>query len=242
MYALVILLYALFNFISGVFLFKQCRLKFVLVNIISFLTFGTYFLISYKVSLSSTFNTWLSLPTPDVIYNHIVFYFGNIIFFVISICFLAYMYKKFSEPEKNIIKYIVSGILFVFVSAYIISWVVKPILFERYFCIFIPCGIIITAMCLCYEFKKFRALVVCLIFLFSINMPKYENFNLFSNIYFMVKYSTSDYYKYQNTDTDIYFIIPDNIKYIDYFKNEFKDIDTSKIIISNNGIKENIDN
>ncbi len=57
----------------------------------------------------------------------------------------------------------------------------------------------------------------------------------------MVKYSTSDYYKYQNADTDIYFIIPDNIKYIDYFKNEFKDIDTSKIIISNNGIKENID-
>ena len=34
--------------------------------------------------------------------------------------------------------------------------------------------------------------------LFGINMPKYENFNLFSNINQTVKYSTQDYKNYQN--------------------------------------------
>lgn len=76
--------------------------------------------------------------------------------------------------------------------------------------------------------------------MFSINIPKYENFNLFSNIYFIVKYSAADYKQYSE-DYDVYFIIPDNQKYTNYFKNDFKNIKSSQIIISNNGIKEDID-
>ncbi len=234
-------LFALFNFLFGFFILKRSKIKYVFANIVAFLTFGIYFLISYKVSLSSTFNTWLSLPTIDVLYNHIVFYFGNSVFLIVAVLFVIFMYKKLSKLEQNAILYIVSSVAFVFVVAYVFSWLVKPILFERYFCIFLPLFIVITSIFLNYDYKtKFKPVLVFMIFLFSISAPKYENFNLFSNIYFMVKYSTVDSLNYDE-NYDVYFVIPDNIKYTNYFKNDFDKLKNPNIIISNNGIKENID-
>ncbi len=234
-------LFALFNFIFGFFILKTNKIKYVIANILAFLTFAIYFLISYKVSFSSTFNTWLSLPTTDVLYNHIVFYFGNGIFFIVAILFTIFMYKKLSKNEQNAILYIVSSLAFVFVVAYVFSWCVKPILFERYFCIFLPLFMIITAIFLNYDYKtKFKPVLIFAIFLFSISTPKYENFNLFSNIYFMVKYSTVDSLNYDES-YDVYFVIPDNKNYTNYFKDDFNKLENPKIIISNNGIKENID-
>lgn len=234
-------LFVLFNFILGLILLKENKLKYFFINIIAFLTFGIYFLISYKASFSSTFNTWLSLPTLDVLYNHIVFYFGNSVFFIACILFLIFMYKKLNENERNLIIYSVSSVAFVFVVAYVFSWCVKPILFERYFCIFLPFFIVVVAISINYDYKtKFKPFVVLFIFLFSVCVPKYENFNLFSNIYFMVKYSTVDSVNYDDS-YDVYFVIPDNYKYTNYFKNDFNKLKNPKIIISNNGIKENID-
>ncbi len=234
-------LFVLFNFILGLILLKENKLKYFFINIIAFLTFGIYFLISYKASFSSTFNTWLSLPTLDVLYNHIVFYFGNSVFFIACILFLIFMYKKLNENERNLIIYSVSSVAFVFVVAYVFSWCVKPILFERYFCIFLPLFIVVVAILINYDYKtKFKPFVVLFIFLFSVCIPKYENFNLFSNIYFMVKYSTVDSVNYDDS-YDVYFVIPDNYKYTNYFKNDFNKLKNPKIIISNNGIKENID-
>ena len=233
-------LFALYNFILGLILFKDSKIKFFFVNIGAFSTFLIYFLFTYKNSFSKTFNTWLASPDINVLYDHIIFYFGNIIWFIISLAFLCFIFKKLSKDEKKIVIYIVSSISFVFIFSYLFSLFVKPILFERYFCIFIPLLIIITSIFLCYEYKtKFKPLIILVILLFSFSAPKYENFNLFSNIHLLIKYSSVDS-KYYSQEYDIYTIIPDNIKYTNYYKNEIKNIN-SKFIVSNNGILEDID-
>ena len=233
-------LFAFYNFILGLILFKDSKIKFLFVNISAFSTFLIYFLYTYKNSFSKTFNTWLAPPDINVLYNHIIFYFGNIIWFIISLAFLCFIFKKLSKDEKNIIIYIISSISFVFIFSYLFSLLVKPIFFERYFCIFLPLLTVITSVFLCYDYKtKFKPLIILIILLFSFSAPKYENFNLFSNIYFLMKYSSFDL-KYYNQEYNIYTIVPDNIKYTNYYKNEIKN-KNSKFIVSNNGIKENID-
>lgn len=224
-------LYVLFNFIYGLFFFKE-RKKYIFSNIPIFLSFAPYFIISNKFALSANFNTWIEKPTLDVISNHITFYFGNIIFLLITTIFCIYFFKMLSDKEKSIFKYTSFCITFVFILAYLISVFIKPVLFERYFCIFIPYLIINTAVFLNLNLNP---ILLLLIFLFSVNMPKYENFNLFSNINFAMQYAAKDsvYYKEQN----IYFVIPDNISYIKYFPN----IDKSKVVVSKYGVREDID-
>ena len=228
-------LYVLSNMILGGFIFKNLKekLKFLILNIFSLLTFLIYFILTYQNSLSEKFNTWLVQPNLEVILNHISFYFGNIIFFIISIGFLVFMLKKLEKKEKQIVSYMTYSIAFVFLSAFVISFIVKPILFERYFCIFLPFLIIITSIFLTYNYKtKFKPLIIIAILLFSVNAPKYENFNLFSNIEYLAKYIKNDYKNY-STDYDIYYLIPDNIKYLNYYN-----LPKDKAIVTNCPINE----
>lgn len=229
------ILYVLANFILGMILFKD-KMRFFAINIFAHATFLPYFLITFKQkSLEAGFNTWIEKPTLDVINNHIMFYFGNVLFFIIVVIFSIFVFKKLEKREKEIFSYSVFIISFVFISAYLISIFVKPILFERYFCIFLPLFIINTAIFLNVDFKvKFQPLIVILILLFSINIPKYENFNLFSNIDLLVNYFSNDY-KIQNKNS--YLIISDKIDYLKYYPQIPKD----KVVISKYGIREDVD-
>ena len=230
-------LYAFSNLVLGMFLFKENRWKFLFSNLIAFLTFIPYFLKTVCLqSLNPEFNTWLEKPSFDVLANHITFYFGNLIFFIIVILGSIYLYKKLQKEEKFIFLYNIYSIFMVFVFALLISFFIKPILFERYFCIFLPFLIINTALILNIDFKtKYQPLFFAVIFLFSLNIPKYENFNLFSNINLMMKYSISD--SANQKEYDSYFVIPDKIEYSKYFKN----VSLTKIIVSNYGVREDID-
>ena len=67
-------------------------------------------------------------------------------------------------------------------------------------------------------------------------MPKYENYNLFSNIDLFAKYSLKNYKKYEKTH-ETYFVIPDRAEYIEYYP-EFKQIPMENIIVSNLGTRE----
>ena len=230
------ILYCIGNFILGLIIFKNNRIKFSISNIISFLTIIPYLFISFKNSINPGFNTWLEKPSLILFNNHITFYFGNILFLIFTIIFSIYIFKKLEKNEKNIFIYCTYSIVFVFLSALIISFSIKPILFERYFCIFLPLLILNTGIFLTYDFNtKFKPIILTIIFLFSINMPKYENFNLFSNIDLMAKYSSFDFKKQNNYES--YFVIPDYINYIDYYK----DIPKEKVIVSNYGVREDVD-
>lgn len=210
--------YVLSNFILGLIIFKNKKekIQFLICNLISFLSFVPYFIITfYSNSLNPAFNTWLEKPSIDLFLNHITFYFGNIFFFIITIIFSFFILKKLRKEEKFIFLQNIYSISFVFLSALIISLAIKPILFERYFCIFLPLLIINTSLILNVDFKtKFQPLIFCIIFLFAINIPKYENFNLFSNIDLMIQYGALDY-KTQKTKS--FFIISDKISYIKYY-------------------------
>jgi len=231
------ILYVLSNFILGLIIFKNNKIKYIIANIISALSFIPYFCITfYNNSCDKNFNTWLEKPSLDVIYNHIVFYFGNIFFFIITVIVSILLFKKLKKDEKFIFLHNIYTISFIFISAFLISITIKPILFERYFCIFLPLLIINTSLFLNIDFKtKFKPLIVVFIFLSSINLPKYENFNLFSNIDLMANYSINDFIYHKNYKA--YFVIPDKIDYIKYFPK----IPSNKIIVSNFGVREDID-
>lgn len=232
------ILFVLANFILGIFVFKSNRIKFIIANVISFLTFLPYFLITFlKSSTNPVFNTWIEKPTLATIYNHIVFYFGNIFWFFVVILFSIFVYKKLSKNEKTFFIYSIYSLGFVFVMAFLISIFVKPILFERYFIIFLPFLIINTSIYLNIDYKtKFKPLILCLIFLISITIPKYENFNLFSNINSMINYSLNDYVN-QEKEYDSYFVVPDRSEYMKFFKY----FPENRVIISNYGVREDID-
>ncbi|MBQ9149909.1 glycosyltransferase family 39 protein [bacterium] len=231
------ILYVISNFILGLFLFKENRIKFFISNLIAALSFLPYFLITvYNNSFDKNFNTWLEKPSIDVFYNHIVFYFGNIIFFLLVVIASVFLFKKLEKKEKFIFLYSIYSISFVFISALIVSLLIKPILFERYFCIFLPYLIINTSLILNIDYKtKFKPLIIVVFLLFSICIPKYENFNLFSNIYLMAKYSSDDYKDYKAYES--YFVIPDRVDYIKYFPEIPKD----RVIVSNFGVREDVD-
>ena len=225
-------LYVIYNFISGLIIFKNNRIKYLLSNIIIFSSFVPYFLISKKIALSNTFNLWIEKPTLTVLNNHVVFYYGHIALFLLTVIFSFVIYKKLNLKEKSIFLYTTFSILFVFITAFLISIFIKPILFERYFCIFLPYLIINTSIFLNVQSNP---IIFALIFLFSINMPKYENFNLFSNINFSIQYAIEDSKKYK--DCDIVYVIPDSVDYLKYFP----DMQNKKIIVSDYQVREDID-
>ena len=230
--------FVLANFILGLVLFKNNRLKFLIANLICALTFLPYlFKTVLNYSLNKGFNNWIEKPSIEMLNNHIVFYFGNIYWLILIVIFSIFIFKKLEKKEREIFLYTIFTISFVFILALLISIFIKPCLFERYFIIFIPFLILNTALFLNIDYKtKFSPIIACSIFLFSINMPKYENFNLFSNIDTLMKYASFNHHD-QDKSWDIYFVIPD---YIDYSK-YYKDIPNDKIIVSNYGIREDVD-
>lgn len=232
------ILFIFANFILGLFLFKKNKIKFLTANTISALTFLPYFLITFiKSSTNPSFNTWIEKPTLDTIYHHIIFYFGNIFWLFIIILFSIFIFKKLSNKEKEFFTYNIGIISIVFLNALFISLLIKPILFERYFIIFLPLLIINTAIFLNLNYKtKFKPIILFLVLFISINISKNENFNLFSNINSMINYSLRDYLEYQK-EYNIYFVIPDRIEYMKYFQY----IPKEKIIVSQYGTRENID-
>lgn len=231
------ILYVVSNFVLGMFLFDKNRIKFTASNVISALTFAPYFQITfYFQSFDKNFNTWIEKPSWDVISNHIVFYFGNIVFLFLIIIVCTFLFKKLAKIEKEIFLYNIYSIFFVFISALLISLFIKPILFERYFCIFLPLLIINTALILNLDFKtKYKPLILTMLFLFSINAPKYENFNLFSNIDLMANYSSYDFVYHKDYKT--YFVIADKNEYAKYFPK----IPSDRIIVSKYGVREDVD-
>lgn len=232
------ILFVLANFVLGLFLFKNNKIKFLIANIISFITFIPYFLITFmKNSINPVFNTWIEKPSLITIYHHIVFYFGNIFWFLAVIIFLIFVYKKLEENKKQFLNYTLYLIGFIFIVAFLISLFVKPMLFERYFIIFLPLLVVNTSIFLCANYKtKFQSLIVCLLLLVSINIPKYENFNLFSNINSMVGYSLNDYMQYED-EYKIYLVVPDKAEYMKYFRNFSQD----RVIVSQYGVREDVD-
>lgn len=225
-----------FNFLLGMIIFKNNKIKFLLSNFVAFLSFLPYFLHIKSLSLSNNFNAWLEKPTLEVIHNHIIFYFGKTIFFIVAVIFCIYVYKKYLKKslEGKIFMYNTILISIVFISAYFISVFIKPILFERYFCIFLPLFIINTSILLNVEYK-FKNIMFVVILLFSINCPRYENFNIFSNINQFISFSQNDYL--QNKEYTSYFIIPDKFQYIKHFPL----IPKERVIVSNYGVREDVD-
>lgn len=237
------ILYLFFNLILGLILIKNNRIKFLISNSLAFLSFLPYFFYTFiHKSLSTNFNSWIPNPSFEVFKNHITYYFGNHFFFVLTIVFLIIIFKKnlLNKIEKNILFYSVSLIVFSFLSALLISLTIKPILFERYFCIFIPFLIINTSIFINLNYdKNLKPLIICLILLFSINMPKYETFNQFSNIDLFVRYSLNDIKKYPKEES--FLVLLENEKYLNYFKKDFKNIENSNIIVTNLNNPEKID-
>lgn len=222
------ILFAAYNLVLGLIFFKNNKIKFLITNTASFLTFVPYFLNTYKISLT-TYNNWIAPVSAQNIARCISYYFGNLAVFAI-ILFLIYIYiyilsyrekdNLLEQKSKTVFIYNIFAVIFVFLTSIFISFF-KPIFMQRYFCILLPLLIVNCAIILNTDFKtKFQPLIILFIFLFSLNIAKYRNYYILWNISEMIEYSTNNYNN--NSSYNRYFLIPATYKNINFYKENFQ--------------------
>ena len=133
------------NFIFGIFYLKKRKkdiLKFILTNSLILLSFMPFFiLVSYKGAiLDKGFNSWLEDISFPLIKRQVEFIFGGIISFIFSVVFFFItLFKKTKlSKTKLFCLYFFYVIIFTLFLSIILSYIIRPMITERYFCFLIP--------------------------------------------------------------------------------------------------------
>lgn len=135
--------YVFSNFVYGIFvIFKNKNhkelLKFVFVNLICFLSFVPYLLISFKNSINQDFNSWIEPLSLIKLKSIISSYFINekiflIFLFIVFVNLILIFINKFkiNKIKKEVFLYLIFSIVFSLFIILIISIFVKPVLDKR---------------------------------------------------------------------------------------------------------------
>ena len=174
-------LFLISNFIFGSFkiIKNQRGLKsFFVLNLIIFLTFLPYLIYTFKISASNTFNSWIEAVNLNTYFYIIKEYFSNYyIFGIILTIVIIYLVlillsdlNKLKLPinkgRKELFLYLIFTILFILLSATVVSSVLKPILHKRlliscYTLLFLLETILILGI---FEFKTKRAQFIKIVY------------------------------------------------------------------------------
>lgn len=179
------ILFIISNFIFGeIYLLIQKKKKqaacFFLTNIIGGLFFLPFFIATAfnKALVSTGFNDWIPNTDFNQIKKCILYLFGGGISFIMSILALIYGCKNLpsDSKEKRIIIYAFAIISMTVILAIAVSYIVRPILVERYLVLLYPLFIIFLSVS--FNNLKFKyAILVILIWIFSIQSMTVEKNN-----------------------------------------------------------------
>ena len=229
----------LYNFIFGFFFYfnKKRKVDFIKITFLNFLTFLPL-LFFKKESITSDFNSWLT--PPDLVDIMLVFetFSGKALLFLIFlvICILVLKSVK-KRKEKVFVFYNFFAILFVFMCAFIFSYVVKPIFCYRYFYVVYPCYIALVSYFVACNYKfKGENLVKVLFIIFFALYSRVNYQNLFCNHNIYLKFIQNDI----NYNMNNYIFMSDTVEGYYGFEKIFKNKKNTKIIYLpvNKGIKE----
>ena len=229
----------LYNFIFGFFFYfnKKRKFDFLRLNLFSFLVFLPI-LFYKKTSLSNDFNSWITKPNWLDIKLVLETFCGHGVLFLIFLIVCIYAFKKVRKrKEKVFVYYNFCSIVFIFISAIIFSYLIKPIFSYRYFYVVYPCYLALISYFLCIDYKfKFQIVLKTIILIFFALYSRLNYQNLFCNHNLYLEFIKNDIdYSINN-----YIFMSDTIEGYRGFEDNFKDKNNVKIIYLpvNKGIKE----
>ena len=246
----ILLIFSNFLFISIIFI-KEKRyndiLKLFLSSFIGILFFVPYFCLTSlnQALLDKNFNLWIPQTSYFQIKKCIYYLFGGGVSFLFSnLFFLKFLIKPdFKDKKRNIlIIYSFSTIIFVIASSVFLSFLIRPMLVERYLLLLSPIFIVFLSLVFTSKYKnKYLCLVFVFWFLalqansFEKNIRKKESLELPLNFSF-------EYYK--NVEKkNIYVILKTFKKPKSFFgKEKFLEKNVNYVFCENSKTEKEIEN
>lgn len=217
----ILLLISNFIYASIYFILKKRYtdlLKFFTANIIGSLCFLPYFFYTAlnKALIDSTFNTWIPDINIQQIKSCIYYLFGGLLSVLLSFgFFIFHLFNKSQDTKrKNLIIYSFFTIILTITFGIILSYIIRPMLIERYLILLSPLFIIFLSSIFTFPHKNKYMLIFFIIWILLIQNGSFEKNNRKKGIV-EIPVSFSKQYYDTTKSKDIYTILnlskPENI-------------------------------
>lgn len=198
--------------------------KFFLANLFGAICFLPFFILTAlnKALNNATFNNWIPPICYEQIKKCVSYLFGGTISFLISIfVFIKTIFKNEIQNERrnNYIICIFSVILMTIIQGVILSYLIRPMLVERYLLLLSPLFIMFLALIFTKKYKFKYAIILFLIWVILIQMGSFEKNNRRKGILENPLRFSKQYYEHkENNKENIYVIL--NISNPEYLENK----------------------
>lgn len=157
-------------------------LKFFLANLFGLVCFLPFFILTAfnKALVDSSFNNWIPPICYEQIKKCVSYLFGGVISFLISIfVFIKTIFKNEIQNERknNYIICLFSVILMTIIQAVSLSYLIRPMLVERYLLLLSPLFIMFLALIFTRKYKFKYAIILFLIWIILIQAGSFEKNN-----------------------------------------------------------------
>ena len=199
-------------------------LKFFLANLFGLACFLPFFILTAfnKALVDSSFNNWIPPICYEQIKKCVSYLFGGVISFLISIfVFIKTIFKNEIQNERknNYIICLFSVILMTIIQAVSLSYLIRPMLVERYLLLLSPLFIMFLALIFTRKYKFKYAIILFLIWIILIQAGSFEKNNRRKGILENPLRFSKQYYEHkENNKENIYVIL--NISNPEYLENK----------------------
>ena len=199
-------------------------LKFFLANLFGLVCFLPFFILTAfnKALVDSSFNNWIPPICYEQIKKCVSYLFGGVSSFLISIfVFIKTIFKNEIQNERknNYIICLFSVILMTIIQAVSLSYLIRPMLVERYLLLLSPLFIMFLALIFTRKYKFKYAIILFLIWIILIQAGSFEKNNRRKGILENPLRFSKQYYEHkENNKENIYVIL--NISNPEYLENK----------------------
>ena len=198
--------------------------KFFLANLFGAICFLPFFILTAlnKALNNATFNNWIPPICYEQIKKCVSYLFGGAASFLISIfVFIKTIFKNEIQNERrnNYIICLFSVILMTIIQGVILSYLIRPMLVERYLLLLSPLFIMFLALIFTKKYKFKYAIILFLIWVVLIQAGSFEKNNRRKGILENPLRFSKQYYEHkENNKENIYVIL--NISNPEYLENK----------------------
>ena len=199
-------------------------LKFFLANLFGLVCFLPFFILTAfnKALVDSSFNSWIPPICYEQIKKCVSYLFGGVISFLISIfVFIKTIFKNEIQNERknNYIICLFSVILMTIIQAVSLSYLIRPMLVERYLLLLSPLFIMFLALIFTKKYKFKYAIILFLIWVILIQAGSFEKNNRRKGILENPLRFSKQYYEHKESNKENIYVIL-NISNPEYLENK----------------------
>lgn len=199
-------------------------MKFFLANLFGLVCFLPFFILTAfnKALVDSSFNNWIPPICYEQIKKCVSYLFGGVISFLISIfVFIKTIFKNEIQNERknNYIICLFSVILMTIIQAVSLSYLIRPMLVERYLLLLSPLFIMFLALIFTRKYKFKYAIILFLIWIILIQAGSFEKNNRRKGILENPLRFSKQYYEHKESNKENIYVIL-NISNPEYLENK----------------------